>query len=101
MTNNLSLNSAYFSKETLKGDEIMQFTGLVDKNGKEIYEGDIFKTRTRKTTNALVKYVEEWGRYMACARQYENGRNFVEGAGVFKNREVIGNIYENPELLNV
>ena len=72
---------------------LMQYTGLKDKNGKEIYEGDIVKN----VINGSILRVEfgTWG------ITFING----EGQSVFpKNNgklelEVIGNIYENPELL--
>ena len=75
--------------------ELMQFTGLLDKNGKEIYEGDI--GFFFKNANFIIDWDDEYGKYMYC---YRKGK----GAGGFsgttaKRFQVIGNIYENPELL--
>jgi len=66
--------------------EIMQFTGLKDKNGKEIYEGDIIKNKYG------VKRVVEW-------KEGHNAIGFALGRASSDHREVIGNIYETPELL--
>jgi uncharacterized phage protein (TIGR01671 family) len=65
--------------------ELMQFTGLKDKNGKEIYEGDIVKYKDKLT---LDEHIIE----------FENGR-FGYPMADYKFYEVIGNIYESPELL--
>jgi len=65
-------------------ENLMQFTGLKDKNGKEIYEGDI--------VNYKPPYVVEWQEKEACW-------NVSYGYLTANDLEVIGNIYENPELL--
>jgi hypothetical protein len=69
---------------------LMQYTGLKDKNGKEIYEGDIVKC-VRLFENYEVQY------YNACfiCKNGISGFDLRES----ENIEVIGNIYENPELL--
>lgn len=74
---------------------LMQYTGLNDKNGKEIYEGDILvseelKIRIEYKANAFV------GIYMG---EYNCRWSPLENKNYFQ-WEVIGNIYENPELLN-
>ena len=77
---------------------IMQYTGLKDKNGKEIYEGDII--RCFDTAGEVVyddKVVRMPDFYMECWSSRPDGMPAEEGdrTGV----EVIGNIYENPELI--
>ena len=76
---------------------VMQFTGLQDKSGKEIYEGDVILA----DKNGLVYFVE-WSRNRngwAFDDHRRTPDDFV-GSGIGENElEVIGNIYENPELL--
>jgi len=67
--------------------ELMQFTGLLDKNGKEVYEGDIVTI----LSNGYPKEVKWEPRY--CGFNIRPNRRNAKGY------EVIGNIYENPELL--
>jgi len=69
---------------------LMQYTGLKDKNGKEIYEKDILYNEYK---NAVVKFSKILSAWVG-----DNGETEYQmlGAGCF---EVIGNIYQNPELL--
>lgn len=74
---------------------LMQFTGLHDKNGKEIYEGDIVKSffvDTDEAGNEIYKYYIIEVKYDEVLCSYKIDK--------FMNLEVIGNIYENKELLN-
>jgi len=78
------------------GDNIilMQYTGLKDKNGKEIYEGDIFHLGDRN-----ILYVVEWHDCGLMGRQCRTHESYV-GLTYWQDRiEVIGNIHDNPELL--
>lgn len=71
---------------------LMQYTGLKDKNGKEIYEGDI----VRSTFNGIGKI--EWDERNATYRSVGKTADMTLSV-VTRESEIIGNIYENPELL--
>ena len=97
---------SWFDKDELDGVVLMQSTGLIDKNGVEMYEGDIVECQ--HTYNGIIKgklvYCEAgacWGIevfdeptwyawFCDDIEENENGEYDVK---------VIGNIYENPELL--
>jgi uncharacterized phage protein (TIGR01671 family) len=70
---------------------LMQYTGLKDKNGKEIYEGDIIEYPQRQVRDDNVIRWHGSGFWMEHA---DDGSKFLPSS-----MEVIGNIYENPELL--
>jgi len=90
-----------FSDEWKDGDfELQQFTGLKDKNGKEIYEGDIM----RNVKNGCIATVQ-WHGTMAgfvlsnLKEKSQTTREWGELFRAYDKYEVIGNIYDNPELL--
>uniref|UniRef100_A0A6M3JSU8 Putative YopX protein n=1 Tax=viral metagenome TaxID=1070528 RepID=A0A6M3JSU8_9ZZZZ len=90
------LDTENMGLKPLKGKAIiMQFTGLLDKNGKEIYEGDIYCQEVWMFGDSEGLQVGEI--------VYDTSRFCVKypwGASVLRfTGEVIGNIYENPELL--
>ena len=78
--------------------KLMQSTGLKDKNGKEIFEGDIVKMA--KDFYSEPAYYEVI-RHRGGAYRLESNQHGCELWLRHTNCEVIGNIYENPELLEV
>lgn len=85
------------------GDMIpLQFTGLHDKNGKEIYEGDILSSEYKSIGSKRDCHPVTWGsgRWNVdhsvndCCKPWRGDLN-----GHHASEEVIGNIYENPELV--
>ena len=101
----------YDTEGVLEKDEfeIMQYTGLKDNNGKEIYEGDIITFTEidedsclgkEDTHTGKVEWIDEIAQWRFI---YPSGQrtelHFIVQLPTIKSCEVIGNIYENPELL--
>ena len=96
-------------EKTAKSDDcqFMQFTGLLDKNGKEIYEGDIMGEY--QILGDFAGNYEVYGKiyfdtdlFSFCVERSNGGWEYLHE--FYQNRltkfsEVIGNIYENPQLL--
>ena len=80
---------------SIDDEYLMQSTGLKDKNGKEIFEGDVLGTKDG-LLNGVVEYRTDLGMWTNSLIRYNNFERLCNVAG---NREIIGNIYENPELL--
>lgn len=79
--------------------ELMQYTGIKDYEGKEIYEGDILKCKLHngEYENYLIAWSKEYAEFEALNRDKSN---FI-CASIWNQFKIIGNIYENPELLEV
>jgi uncharacterized phage protein (TIGR01671 family) len=97
-----------------KESQFMDWTGLIDKKGKEIYEGDIvsygnrlyevainfngFYLQRYKLWNGKFKPAFTYALSLITKPRKEGDRG--ENGGVVDSAEVIGNIYQNPELLS-
>ena len=79
-------DESYYS---ISGDDIpiMQFTGLHDKNGKEIYEGDILRAQ-----------IDDLDREDIYVVKFYDFTQHI-GGGLSKGMKIVGNIYENPDLI--
>ena len=98
------IHSEVGRKAFIDTDTIGQFTGLLDKNGKEIYEGDIIGSEkvSGRVVSHKIEYDVENAMFVAKPLQ---GLDF-DYCHIYKHwicrygKEVIGNIHDNPELLN-
>lgn len=87
---------------------LMQFTGHLDKNGKEVYEGDVVDYQFNYDDEKLKKKATRYKGFVGWCKAHaafeisktpDETHGFVFGAGDFCVLEVIGNIHENPELI--
>lgn len=112
--NNLTYYWKFFNGSESSEDAdltFMQFTGLLDKNGKEIYEGDIITftevdedspSGREETNTGVVEWVEDIAQWRFI---YPSGQrrelHFITDFEPVYRCDVIGNIHQNPELLAV
>lgn len=88
------LTDTIFNHKEVRKMQLMQFTGLKDKNGKEIYEGDIV-SHLHSADTCVVVFQKETAMFLAQEISDEK-----LGFGIEDVTEVIGNIYENADLLS-
>ena len=77
--------------------DLMQFTGMLDKNGVKIFEGDIVSEKTKSYEHSGIVM---WNQETASFAIKWNGTGNIAGLATFNYcSEIIGNIHEHPELL--
>ena len=94
---------SYTLYEAIKSKDVvvMQYTGMKDKSGVEIYEGDIIKLYDNTKGYLTVVFKNQYaGGWVLHREEDGEGRELSLGAREPKEVEVIGNVYQNPELLN-
>ena len=79
--------------------EIMQYTGLKDKNGKEIFEGDICRYYNPEDKDGICEIEEDYALWISGTIKETNLLTPLFYLKCSSEWEVIGNIHENPELL--
>ena len=80
--------------------DLMQYTGLKDKNGKEIYEGDIIRiVNNKKTHTKVLIEVVSWNNEQSGFWPFTTRIKSLFDNLNKNSCEVVGNIHENPELI--
>lgn len=97
-TSGIMFNTTTGEVEAADNMSLMQFTGLLDKNGVEIYEGDVVTDNTYGT-HSLVRFSTEDVRSCGCCYGRFAGSGMIADDVIMHDCIVIGNVYENPELL--
>lgn len=99
------INNPIFGGTDVENESIGQFTGLLDINGKEVYEGDIVRSCEYKDIKHIVSYDDKIAAFVAVGIDENTGTNLETKCHITQEwidnypKEVIGNIYDNKDLI--
>lgn len=98
---NVVMCRSFKRNHNVSSKTVGQYTGMTDKNGRKIFEGDIVEGNSEyfTYTHPYGKVVYDGGQYLIS---FDDVLEDIECLGAWANDvEIIGNIYDNPELLEV
>ena len=99
------INPTELKSYHVRNIDLMQSTGLIDRNGVEIFDGDVVQAEQYLTTtipvriNGIVKYSNRYTMFYLDNGSERHDLYMQSLGGSIYNFEIIGNIYENSELL--
>lgn len=92
---------AAYNADMVDPETVGEFTGITDKNGTKIFEGDILSTNSTVLSKLIVHWFERCGGFFLSDSKDIDASSLtpIYSANLYK-YVVIGNIYDNPELLD-
>ncbi len=92
----IEFGNGFHDLRRMENGKIMQYTTILDKNGKDINEDDILEVKLNKELTVKLHVIKDNGKYVAVSHDWKYRYDLHE---IRHEAEVLSNIYENPELI--